>query len=95
MRQEIKDHEINGTWELRELPKDRKAIRYKWGLRTVISSAWLFGDVRRDWASIYAPLVRYSTIRCLMTMVAKHDLEIDQMNAVTGFLQSTVDEKEL
>ena len=100
MREEIEALESNETWVLENLPKGQKAIRNKWVYKTKRGPN---GEVERykarlavkgcsqrpgiDYDEVYAPVVRYSTIRFLMAMAVKHDLQIDQMDAVTAFLQ--------
>lgn len=38
-------------------------------------------------------MVRYSSIRFLLALAAKHDLKIDQMDVVTAFLQGDLNEE--
>lgn len=100
MREEIQALEENRTWNLTTLPKDRRAIRNKWVFKTKRRAD---GTVERykarlvvkgcsqrpgiDYDEVYSPVVRYSTIRYLLGLAVKHDLDIDQMDAVTAFLQ--------
>lgn len=44
---------------------------------------------------MYAPVVRYSTIRYLLALAVKHNLDIDQMDAVTAFLQGELQDEEI
>lgn len=39
----------------------------------------------------YSPVVRYTTIRYLFALALKYALEIDQIDAVSAFLQGKVD----
>lgn len=48
-----------------------------------------------DYEEVYAPVVRYSTIRYLMALAVEHDLEIEQMDAVTAFLQGKLKDEEI
>lgn len=101
MREEIEALERNETWVMDDLPDGHKAIRNKWVYKTKRGPD---GRVERykarlvvkgcsqrpgiDFDEVYSPVVRYSTIRFLMALAVKHDLQIDQMDAVTAFLQS-------
>lgn len=60
------------------------------GRSSGIRPAWLSRYVRRDRASISISFTRY-----LMAMAAKHDLEIEQMDSVTAFLQGTLGEEKI
>lgn len=92
----------NSTWEL----VDRRPIDSKWVFKTKRDSTnkiirhkarlVIKGCAQRkgiDYAETYAPVVRYTSIRYLMSMAAKFDLQIDQMDAVTAFLQGDINEK--
>lgn len=90
----------NDTWELTDLPKGKKVIRNKWVFKTKYGPN---GEVDRfkarlvikgcsqrygvDYDEVYAPVVRYSTIRYLMAVAVEHNLEIEQMDDVSAFLQ--------
>lgn len=41
----------------------------------------------------YSPVVRHSSLRYLFALAARHNLLVDQMDAVTAFLQSDLDEE--
>lgn len=90
----------NKTWTLTKLPPGRKAIRCKWVFKTKTDH---LGNSERhkarlvakgyaqragiDYSETYSPVVRYSTIRYLMSIAAQHDLDIHQMDVETAFLQ--------
>lgn len=95
----------NDTWELTQLPPDRKAINNKWVFRTKTDAN---GNITRykarlvakgcsqragiDYKETFSPVVRYSSIRLLMSLAVEFDLKIEQMDAVTAFLQGDIDE---
>lgn len=96
----------NGTWEIVDLPENRKAINSKWVFKTKKDMAGniikykarlvIKGCAQRsgiDYSETYSPVVRYNSIRFLLAMAAKYDLEIDQMDAVSAFLQGDLTEK--
>lgn len=106
MKEEIDSLVENQTWILTELPPGRKAIDSKWVFKVKRDAR---GEVSRykarlvirgfsqvegiDYQETYAPVVRYSTIRFLIAMAVKFDLEIHQMDAVTAFLQGELSEE--
>jgi hypothetical protein len=49
------------------------------------------GDMQDlDYASVFAPTVRYTTLRALLALACHHDLEIEQMDVITAFLNADV-----
>jgi hypothetical protein len=45
------------------------------------------GDMQHvDYVSVFAPTVRYTTLRVLLALVCHHDIEIEQMDVVSAFL---------
>ena len=45
-----------------------------------------------DYNKTFSPVVRYGSIRLLIALAAQSGMEIDQMDAVTAYLQATLDE---
>lgn len=93
---------------LADLPDGRKAICNKWVYKTKRGPD---GAVKRykarlvvqgcsqrpavDFDEVYSPVVRYATVRYLMALAVKYNLDIDQMDAVTAFLQGELGEEEI
>ena len=53
------------------------------------------GDHQRpeiDFHDIYSPVVNYSTLRSMLAVAALHNYELDQMDAVTAFLNAPLEE---
>lgn len=106
MDDEINSLIENKTCTLMDLPAGRKAIPNKWIFKTKTDNC---GNIERykarlvvkgcsqrkgiDYAETFSPVVRYSSIRFLVAMAAKLDLEIDQIDAVTAFLQGELKEE--
>lgn len=80
----------NDTWELVDLPSDRKAIDCKWVFKTkrdadgqiVRYKARLVikGFAQRkfvDFDETYSPVISYTSLRYLLALAAQYDLDID------------------
>lgn len=104
--EEMKAHEINKTWILCDVPKDRKAIKSKWLFITKLTAEGTIdrykarlvvkGFIQKegiDYDKTYAPVVRHSSIRLLIALAAKNDWNIDQMDVVTVFLHLKLDDE--
>lgn len=99
MDEEYEAHMLNGTWELAPLPKDRKSVGCKWVFRTKRDAN---GQVLRykarlvakgftqvegiDFHETFAPVAKFTTIRCMVALGAALDLVIHQMDVKTAFL---------
>lgn len=105
MKSEMDSLYENKTWILTDLPKGRKAIKTKWVFKTkrdddgviVRHKARLVvkGCSQRagmDYDETYSPVIRYGSIRYLVALAARYELYIDQMDAVTAFLQGDLNE---
>ena len=108
MQEEMNSLSENKTWVLADLPDGRKAIRNKWVFKTKRGPS---GEVQRykarlvvkgcsqrpgvDYDEVYSPVVRYATVRYLMALSVKYNLDIDQMDAVTAFLQGELNDEEI
>lgn len=46
-----------------------------------------------DYDETFAPVVRHNSIRILLALAVQLDLKIDQMDVVTAFLHSTLDDE--
>ena len=100
MDQEYQSQMDNHTWILTKLPPGKKALNCKWVFRTkrdasgkiVKQKARLVakGCAQRkgvNYDETFSPVVRYSSIRYLLALAAELDLDIDQMDAASAFLQ--------
>lgn len=106
MDEEFKSLLANGTWSLVDLPPGRKAISNKWVFKTKYDGD---GNIDRfkarlvvkgcsqrhgiDYEETFSPVVRYTSIRFLLAIAAKMNLEIDQMDVVTAFLNGDLKEE--
>lgn len=105
MEEEMNAHKVNKTWILTDLPVDKKAIPNKWVFKikrdnngnAIKYKARLVvkGCSQRqgiDYEETFAPVIRYNTLRFLIALAAKHNLEIRQLDAVTAFLNGELKE---
>lgn len=105
MNEEFQSLLGNKTWQLVDLPTDRRAINSKWvfKIKTDTNGKILRYKARLvakgcsqragiDYEETFSPVVRYSSIRLMMALAARYDLDIEQMDAITAFLQGDVNE---
>ena len=105
MQEEYESLMSKGTWELAALPKDLKSVGCKWVFRTKRDA---LGQVVRykarlvakgysqvedvDFNETFAPVAKFTTIRCLLAIGAALDLEMHQMDVKTTFLNPYLEE---
>jgi hypothetical protein len=103
---EINSIRANGTWDLVELPRNRKALPCKWVFRLKQTSdssdpkykAQIVAKGFRqeygvDFDEIFSPVGKLSTLRFLLGVVAHEDLELLQLDVRTAFLHINLDEE--
>lgn len=95
----------NRTWELCELPKDRKAIGCKWTFKAKTDSN---GNVARfkarlvaqgfsqkfgtDYDQVFAPVAKQTTFRTLLVIASKENLIVQHIDAKAAFLNGELEE---
>ncbi len=96
----------NKTWELVELPQNRKAIGCRWVFRVKYDEK---GQVERfkgrlvakgysqkygiDYDETFSPVVRFSSIRTLLAFAVQKGMLIHQMDVITAFLNGDLQEE--
>ena len=106
MEEEMASMRSNHVWELVDLPKGRKTIRNKWVLKIKRKAD---GSIERykarlvakdytlqegiDCEETFSPVVRFTSIRLILAIVANLDLELHQMDVKTAFLNGELDEE--
>lgn len=106
MEEELAAFAANDTWTLVDLPEGRNPVKTKWVFKRKRAED---GTVVRhkarlvakgcsqqygiDYGETFSPVVRYSSIRMLIALAAQRSMGIDQMDAVTAYLQSTLNEE--
>jgi hypothetical protein len=105
MEKEYESLMKNNTWTLVSLPPGAKPIGSKWIYKKKLNSD---GTIERykarfvaqgfsqqegiDYNETFAPVVRYKTLRILLTVVTIYNLEIHQMDVETAFLNPEIKE---
>jgi Reverse transcriptase (RNA-dependent DNA polymerase) len=106
MKDEMKSLQENDTYELVQLPKGRKALRNKWVFklkrdgngelmkykaRLVVKG---FGQKQGiDFEEIFSPVVKMTSIRAVLGLVAGLDLKLEQLDVKTAFLHGDLEEE--
>lgn len=106
MQSEINSLAENDTWEIVNLPPNRRPINCKWVFKVKRDAK---GNIMKhkarlvvkgcsqregiDYSETYAPVVRYNSIRLLLSIATNLDLQIDQMDVVTAFLHGDIEEE--
>lgn len=96
----------NDTWDLVKLPKDRKPIGSRWVFKVKHHSD---GEVERykcrlvakgysqkygaDYDETFSPVVRFSSIRALLSFAVQNNMHVHQMDVVTAFLNGHLEEE--
>ena len=104
--EELKAHETNGTWEIVEKPENRNIIDSKWVFKLQEEKAGKFRKFKArlcargfkqlegvDYSETFASVVRYDTLRLLLAIAAKEDLEMLQFDIKTAFLYGELQEE--
>src|SRR5664279_2418809 len=106
IEEEIESMRSNNVWELVDLPEGRKAIGNKWVLKI---KRLADGSIERykarlvakgytqqegiDYEETFSPVVRFTSIRLILAIVASLDLELHQMDVKTAFLNDNLEEE--
>ncbi len=106
MQEEYDSLVVKNTWSLVPLPKGRKPISCKWVFKI---KHGVDGEVERykarlvargftqtfgiDSNETFAPVAKFVLIRCILTLATIEDMEIDQMDVKTAFLNGDLEEE--
>ena len=107
MQEKMESLDKHRTWELCKPPKGRRALTAKWiyerkeGIPGVEDARWKACLVVRgcnqkegiDYSEVFSPVVRYSSIRVLITFVVLFDLNLEQLDVKTAFLHRELGEE--
>lgn len=94
----------NEAWNLVKLPPGKTALPNKWVFKRKTNQQGeivqykarlvIKGYAQKkgvDFQEVYSPVVRWTSIRYLFALAAQQDLYIYQMDAVSAFLQGSID----
>ena len=103
---EINSLQKNKTWKLLPLPPGRKAIACKWVFKIKENSD---GSIDRfkarlvakgysqkygiDYEETFSPVVKFTSIRVILSIAAKLSMDVQQMDVKTAFLNGDLDEE--
>jgi hypothetical protein len=107
MQEEMQSLEKNGTWDNVRLPAGKKAVHCKWIFKRKEGSspseatrfkarlvAKGFSQIPGiDYNDVLSPVVKYSSIHALFSIIAMHDLELEQLDVKTTFLHGDLEEE--
>ena len=106
MQEERESLHKNGTWDMVRLPKGKKAIWCKWVLKKKEGTprvdnarckarlvAQSYNQILGvDFIDVFSSVVKHSSIRALLGIVAFHDYELEQLDVKTAFLHGELEE---
>ncbi|KAE8681319.1 hypothetical protein F3Y22_tig00111330pilonHSYRG00089 [Hibiscus syriacus] len=107
MVEEMESLNHNRTWELVPLPEGKKPIGCKWVYKKKPAVTEKEGEKFKarlvakgfsqqkgvDYDEIFSPVVRHTSIRTVLALVASWDLHLDQMDVKTAFLHGDLEEQ--
>ncbi|KAL5848374.1 hypothetical protein ACOSQ4_006387 [Xanthoceras sorbifolium] len=105
MRDEMDSLMSNQTWELAELPPGKKALHNKWvfrikeehnGNKRYKARMVVKGFQQKegiDYNEIFSPVVKLTTIRLVLKLVAAENLHLEQLDVKTAFLHGDLEEE--
>lgn len=105
MYDEFHSLQSNSTWELVDAPPGRKIVGCKWVFKRKINEK---GDVSKykarlvaqgysqkygeDYDEVFAPVVKQTTLRCLLSIAGKRKLQVYHFDVKTAFLNGNLTE---
>ena len=105
MDDEMRSLENNDTWVLTKLPAGKRALLIKWvfrikteldGKRRLKARLVVKGYSQKkgiDYAKIFSPIVKLTSIRILLSTVASENLHLEQMDVKIAFLHGDLDKE--
>lgn len=102
MKAEIHSLYLNNTWILVLKPANCSIVECKWLFKVKQESDHVRFKARLvakgftqkegvDYTEIFAPVVKFTTVRIMLALVAHYDWELKQMDVTTAFLHGDLD----
>ena len=104
MKDEMTSLQKNKTWSLTKLPEGKKALQNRWvyrlkeesdGRRRYKARLVVKGFQQKqgiDFTEIFSPVVKMTTIRVILSIVAAENLHLEQLDVKTAFLHGDLEE---
>ena len=107
MKQEMESLAKNETWDIVEAPKKKKIVGCKWifkrkeGPSSGVAPFYKARVVTKgysqiegvDFRELFSPLMKHSSIRALLALLAIEDLDLHQLGVKTTFLHGKLEEE--
>jgi hypothetical protein len=105
MKEEKDSLENNQTWDLVQLPTGKRALQNKWvyklkeedgGEKRYKARLVVMGFAQKkgiDFDEIFSPVVKITSIRTILSLVAVEDLHLEQLDVKTTFLHGDLEEE--
>jgi hypothetical protein len=105
MKEEMDSLENNQTWDLVQLPVGKRALQNKWvyklkeedgGEKWYKARLVVKGFAQKkgiDFDEIFSPVVKMTSIRTILSLVAVEDLHLEQLDVKTTFLHGDLEEE--
>ncbi|CAH9073771.1 unnamed protein product [Cuscuta epithymum] len=106
MVEEMNALDLNGTWDLVDLPTGKKSIGCKWVFAVKVNSD---GSVARlkarlvakgyaqtygvDYSDTFSPVAKLTSVRLLISLAATHDWQLHQLDIKNAFLHGDLQEE--
>ena len=105
MQKEIEQLEAHGTWEgvlAKDVPVHKQGVPLTWAFRIkrlpngnfdkFKSRLVVRGDMQADEGDVFAPVVKWSTIRVVLSFALRMGLKTRQVDFDNAFVQSKLEE---
>ena len=105
MKEEMDSLLKNNTWDLCKFPVGKKALQNKWvyrlkeedgGKKQFKARLFVKGFAQKkgiDFDEIFSPIVKMTSIRTVLSIVATEDLHLEQLDVKKTFLHGDLDEE--
>jgi hypothetical protein len=104
MKEELDSLNQNETWSLVEPPTNKRVIGCKWVFKRKADGSNVRYKARLvakgysqvqgvDFNEVFSPVVKHTSIRVLLALVASQNLELEQMDVKTAFLHGDLEEE--